>query len=95
MIELKSIESIGFRSVALMDCERGLLQQRNTSARPLYGDHKHLHMDPSGIFIIEKLQGDAGLYGRKSISNTRGGWGCVVMVNVRNSADPLLASAAR
>merc|ERR1711869_83252 len=41
----------------------------------LYGDHTHLHMNPSGKFIIGGPQGDAGLTGRKIIIDTYGGWG--------------------
>merc|ERR1712167_370722 len=41
----------------------------------LYGDHTHLHINPSGKFIIGGPQGDAGLTGRKIIIDTYGGWG--------------------
>merc|ERR1712193_177088 len=41
----------------------------------LYGKHTHLHINPSGKFIIGGPQGDAGLTGRKIIINTYGGWG--------------------
>merc|ERR1712071_185666 len=41
----------------------------------LYGDHTHLHLNPSGKFIICGPQGDAGLTGRKIIIDTYGGWG--------------------
>merc|ERR1712205_275580 len=41
----------------------------------LYGAHTHLHMSPSGKFIIGGPQGDAGLTGRKIIIDTYGGWG--------------------
>merc|ERR1711941_117568 len=44
-------------------------------ALPLYGDHPHLHINPSGKFIIGGPQGDAGLTGRKIIIDTYGGWG--------------------
>merc|ERR1740124_1236575 len=42
-------------------------------ALSLYGDH--LHINPSGKFIIGGPQGDAGLTGRKIIIDTYGGWG--------------------
>ena len=53
----------------------------------LYGAHTHLHMNPSGKFIIGGPQGDAGLTGRKIIIDTHagllteldssdGGWSC-------------------
>merc|ERR1712072_781057 len=44
-------------------------------ALTLFGDHTHLHMTPSGKFIIGGPQGDAGLTGRKIIIDTYGGWG--------------------
>merc|ERR1712113_1382894 len=44
-------------------------------ALTLYGDHTHLHINPSGKFIIGGPQGDAGLTGRKIIIDTMGGWG--------------------
>merc|ERR1712072_447034 len=45
------------------------------AAVSLYGDHTHLHINPSGKFIIGGPQGDAGLTGRKIIIDTYGGWG--------------------
>merc|ERR1712013_867731 len=45
------------------------------SALSLYGDHTHLHINPSGKFIIGGPQGNAGLTGRKIIIDTYGGWG--------------------
>jgi S-adenosylmethionine synthetase len=44
-------------------------------ALTLYGEHTHLHLNPSGKFIIGGPQGDAGLTGRKIIIDTYGGWG--------------------
>jgi S-adenosylmethionine synthetase len=44
-------------------------------ALTLYGKHTHLHINPSGKFIIGGPQGDAGLTGRKIIIDTYGGWG--------------------
>merc|ERR1711953_342847 len=44
-------------------------------ALSLYGEHTHLHLNPSGKFIIGGPQGDAGLTGRKIIIDTYGGWG--------------------
>jgi len=43
-------------------------------ALTLYGAHTHLHINPSGKFIIGGPQGDAGLTGRKIIIDTYGGW---------------------
>merc|ERR1712047_213009 len=45
------------------------------TALTLYGDFTHLHINPSGKFIIGGPQGDAGLTGRKIIIDTYGGWG--------------------
>merc|ERR1711881_577642 len=44
-------------------------------ALTLYGSHTHLHINPSGKFIIGGPQGDAGPTGRKIIIDTYGGWG--------------------
>merc|ERR1711972_1005425 len=44
-------------------------------ALSLFGEHTHLHINPSGKFIIGGPQGDAGLTGRKIIIDTYGGWG--------------------
>merc|ERR1712196_759848 len=44
-------------------------------ALTLFGDHTHLHINPSGKFIIGGPQGDAGLTGGKIIVDTYGGWG--------------------
>merc|ERR1712159_971055 len=44
-------------------------------ALTLFGDHTHLHINPSGKFIIGGPQGDAGLTGRKIIIDTYGGGG--------------------
>merc|ERR1711915_260350 len=49
--------------------------KNGNSALSLYGDHTHLHINPSGKFIIGGPQGDAGLTGRKIIIDTYGGWG--------------------
>merc|ERR1712060_1032507 len=43
------------------------------SAITLFGDHTHMHINPSGKFIIGGPQGDAGLTGRKIIIDTYGG----------------------
>merc|ERR1711966_141571 len=46
------------------------------SALSLYNkDDCHVHLNPSGKFIIGGPQGDAGLTGRKIIIDTYGGWG--------------------
>merc|ERR1712012_668834 len=44
-------------------------------ALTLFGDFTHLHINPSGKFIIGGPMGDAGLTGRKIIVDTYGGWG--------------------
>jgi len=46
------------------------------SAVSIYNrDECHIHLNPSGKFIIGGPQGDAGLTGRKIIIDTYGGWG--------------------
>merc|ERR1712200_100739 len=49
--------------------------KNGANASTLYGDFTHLHINPSGKFIIGGPQGDAGLTGRKIIIDTYGGWG--------------------
>merc|ERR1739838_105490 len=49
--------------------------KNGSSSLTLFGDHTHLHINPSGKFIIGGPQGDAGLTGRKIIIDTYGGWG--------------------
>merc|ERR1712182_84719 len=52
-----------------------IMLKNGKPALTLYGDHTHLHINPSGKFIIGGPQGDAGLTGRKIIIDTYGGWG--------------------
>merc|ERR1712003_196325 len=52
-----------------------IILKNGKPALSLYGDHTHLHINPSGKFIIGGPQGDAGLTGRKIIIDTYGGWG--------------------
>merc|ERR1712032_645861 len=52
-----------------------IVLKNGESALTLFGDHTHLHINPSGKFIIGGPQGDAGLTGRKIIIDTYGGWG--------------------
>merc|ERR1712166_805939 len=52
-----------------------IILKNGQPAITLYGDHTHLHINPSGKFIIGGPQGDAGLTGRKIIIDTYGGWG--------------------
>jgi len=54
---------------------RDIKLKNGEAAITLYGDHTHLHINPSGKFIIGGPQGDAGLTGRKIIIDTYGGWG--------------------
>merc|ERR1719258_621418 len=56
-------------------CLSEILLKNGKPALTLYGDHTHLHINPSGKFIIGGPQGDAGLTGRKIIIDTYGGWG--------------------
>jgi len=52
-----------------------IILKNGKPAITLFGDHTHLHINPSGKFIIGGPQGDAGLTGRKIIIDTYGGWG--------------------
>merc|ERR1712224_394476 len=52
-----------------------IILKNGKPAVTLFGDHTHLHINPSGKFIIGGPQGDAGLTGRKIIIDTYGGWG--------------------
>merc|ERR1712241_327059 len=54
---------------------REIKLKSGAEALTLYGAHTHLHINPSGKFIIGGPQGDAGLTGRKIIIDTYGGWG--------------------
>merc|ERR1712046_517018 len=68
-------------------------------ALTLFGDHTHLHINPSGKFIIGGPQGDAGLTGRKIIIDTYGGWGahggCAFSGKDNTKVDRSAAYAAR
>eukprot|EP00913_Durusdinium_trenchii_P032873 g30773.t1 len=55
--------------------EKEIKLKNGKPALTLYGAHTHLHINPSGKFIIGGPQGDAGLTGRKIIIDTYGGWG--------------------
>merc|ERR1719450_411992 len=52
-----------------------IILKNGKPAITLYGSHTHLHINPSGKFIIGGPQGGAGLTGRKIIIDTYGGWG--------------------
>merc|ERR1712078_296507 len=54
---------------------KSITLKNGDTALTLFGDHTHLHINPSGKFIIGGPQGDAGLTGRKIIIDTYGGWG--------------------
>merc|ERR1711865_669262 len=54
---------------------KSITLKNGQTALTLFGDHTHLHINPSGKFIIGGPQGDAGLTGRKIIIDTYGGWG--------------------
>jgi len=56
-------------------CLAEIILKNGKPALSLYGAHTHLHINPSGKFIIGGPQGDAGLTGRKIIIDTYGGWG--------------------
>merc|ERR1712061_523943 len=52
-----------------------IILRNGQPALTLFGDFTHLHINPSGKFIIGGPQGDAGLTGRKIIIDTYGGGG--------------------
>merc|ERR1712100_583354 len=56
-------------------CLSEIKLKNGKEALTLFGEHTHLHINPSGKFIIGGPQGDAGLTGRKIIIDTYGGWG--------------------
>merc|ERR1712100_181270 len=56
-------------------CLSEIKLKNGKQALTLFGEHTHLHINPSGKFIIGGPQGDAGLTGRKIIIDTYGGWG--------------------
>merc|ERR1712146_153944 len=59
----------------IVKCLEEIKLKNGKAAVSLYGDHTHLHINPSGKFIIGGPQGDAVLTGRKIIIDTYGGWG--------------------
>merc|ERR1711937_962578 len=59
----------------IIKCLEEIKLKNGKAAVTPYGDHTHLHINPSGKFIIGGPQGDAGLTGRKVIIDTYGGWG--------------------
>merc|ERR1739848_399732 len=59
----------------IVKCLEEIKLKNGKPALTLYGDHTHLHINPSGKFIIGGPQGDAGLTGLKIIIDTYGGWG--------------------
>merc|ERR1711966_219714 len=59
----------------IVKCLEEIKLKNGKPAVSLYGDHTHLHINPSGKFIIGGPQGDAGITGRKIIIDTYGGWG--------------------
>ena len=57
--------------------------KNGSSALTLYDDFTHLHINPSGKFIIGGPEGDAGPTGRKITIGTYGGWGGALMAAAR------------
>merc|ERR1712224_31373 len=66
---------MGIVSEVIVKCLEEIKLKNGKPALSLYGEHTHLHINPSGKFIIGGPQGDAGLTGRKIIIDTYGGWG--------------------
>jgi len=72
--DMKEMNRLIVEEVVKETLKETILKNGQT-ALTLYGDHTHLHINPSGKFIIGGPQGDAGLTGRKIIIDTYGGWG--------------------
>merc|ERR1712205_47052 len=66
---------MGIVSEVIVKCLEEITLKNGKPALTLFGTHTHLHINPSGKFIIGGPQGDAGLTGRKIIIDTYGGWG--------------------
>merc|ERR1712188_261587 len=54
----------------IVKCLEETILKNGRPALSLYGDHTHLHINPSGKFIIGGPQGDAGITGRKILIAT-------------------------
>jgi len=63
------------KEVVVKTLEEITLKNGNSALSIFNKDTCHLHINPSGKFIIGGPQGDAGLTGRKIIIDTYGGWG--------------------
>merc|ERR1719426_522810 len=72
--DMKEMNRLIVEEVVKETLKETILKNGQT-ALTLFGDHTHLHINPSGKFIIGGPQGDAGLTGRKIIIDTYGGWG--------------------
>jgi len=60
----------------VLETLKSITLKNGSSALTIFDEKKcHLHINPSGKFIIGGPQGDAGLTGRKIIIDTYGGWG--------------------
>merc|ERR1712185_40948 len=66
---------MGITKEVIVKCLEEIILKNGCRALSLFGSHTHLHINPSGKFIIGGPQGDAGLTGRKIIIDTYGGWG--------------------
>jgi S-adenosylmethionine synthetase len=63
------------QNVVIKTLEEITLKNGESAVSIFNRDTCHLHINPSGKFIIGGPQGDAGLTGRKIIIDTYGGWG--------------------
>merc|ERR1712201_1539 len=59
----------------IVKCLEEIKLKNGDSALTLFGEHTHLHINPSGKFVMGGPEGDGGLTGRKIIIDTYGGWG--------------------
>merc|ERR1712176_1749323 len=67
---------MGIHDHVIVKTLESITLKNGKSALSIYNkDDCHVHLNPSGKFIIGGPQGDAGLTGRKIIIDTYGGWG--------------------
>jgi len=71
----KEMDELLINEVVVKTLEEITLKNGEPATSIFHRKTCHLHMNPSGKFIIGGPQGDAGLTGRKIIIDTYGGWG--------------------
>merc|ERR1712177_183978 len=74
-VEPQKIHTVVISTQHAEPCKEIKLKNGDAALTLFSDDKTHLHINPSGKFIIGGPQGDAGLTGRKIIIDTYGGWG--------------------